>query len=123
MKILVMGSGGVGGLYGGRLARAGCDVTFVARGAHLAALRERGLTIENAAQGDIRIPRVKTTEDPGTAGTADPAGTTASNTAPRPAASTASWSQWNCAERRIETPPARSRAGVVIRPRGECNPS
>jgi 2-dehydropantoate 2-reductase len=71
MKILVMGSGGVGGLYGGRLARAGCDVTFVARGAHLAALRERGLTIENAAQGDIHIPRVKTTEDPGTAGTAD----------------------------------------------------
>ena len=66
-----MGSGGVGGLYGGRLARAGCDVTFVARGAHLAAMRERGLTIENAAQGDIHIPAVKTTEDPATAGTVD----------------------------------------------------
>ena len=71
MKILVMGSGGVGGFYGGRLARAGCDVTFVARGAHLAALRERGLTIENEAQGDIHLPAVKVTGDPATAGRAD----------------------------------------------------
>ena len=66
-----MGSGGVGGFYGGRLARAGCDVTFVARGAHLAALRERGLTIENEAQGDIHLPAVKVTGDPATAGRAD----------------------------------------------------
>ena len=43
MKIAVMGSGGVGGFYGGRLANVGCDVTFVARGAHLAALRELGV--------------------------------------------------------------------------------
>ncbi|HZM44501.1 MAG TPA: 2-dehydropantoate 2-reductase [Burkholderiales bacterium] len=71
MKILIMGSGGVGGFYGGRLARAGCDVTFVARGAHLAALRERGLTIENEAQGDIHLPAVKVTGDPATAGRAD----------------------------------------------------
>ena len=71
MKILVMGSGGVGGLYGGRLARAGCDVVFVARGAHLAALRAHGLTIENETQGDIHLPRVNVTEDPGAAGTVD----------------------------------------------------
>jgi len=71
MKILVMGSGGVGGFYGGRLAHAGCDVTFVARGAHLEAMRERGLIIENEAQGDIRLPQVKVTDDPATAGLVD----------------------------------------------------
>jgi len=63
-----MGSGGVGGFYGGRLAHTGCDVTFVARGAHLAAMRERGLVIENEAQGDIRLPAVKVTDDPATIG-------------------------------------------------------
>jgi 2-dehydropantoate 2-reductase len=66
-----MGSGGVGGFYGGRLAHAGCDVTFVARGAHLAAMRERGLTIENEAQGDIHVPRVNVTETPAAAGVVD----------------------------------------------------
>jgi 2-dehydropantoate 2-reductase len=71
MRILVMGSGGVGGFYGGRLARAGCDVTFVARGAHLAALRSRGLTIESAARGDIHLPVVKVTDDPAGTGPVD----------------------------------------------------
>jgi 2-dehydropantoate 2-reductase len=71
MRIAVMGSGGVGGFYGGRLARAGCDVTFIARGAHLAALRERGLTIENEAQGDIHIPKVQATDDPAGIGPVD----------------------------------------------------
>lgn len=71
MKILVMGSGGVGGFYGGRLAHAGCDVTFVARGAHLEAMRGHGLLIENKAQGDIRLPQVKVTDDPATAGPVD----------------------------------------------------
>jgi 2-dehydropantoate 2-reductase len=71
MKILVMGSGGVGGFYGGRLAHAGYDVTFVARGAHLEAMREGGLIIENEAQGDIRLPQVKVTDDPATAGLVD----------------------------------------------------
>src|SRR5947209_34097 len=71
MRIAVMGSGGVGGFYGGRLAHAGYDVTFVARGAHLAAMRERGLTIENAAQGDIHVPNVKVTDDPATIGEVD----------------------------------------------------
>ena len=71
MKIAVMGSGGVGGFYGGRLAHAGYDVTFVARGAHLEALRARGLTIENEAQGNTHIPDVKATDDPATIGPVD----------------------------------------------------
>lgn len=71
MKIAVMGSGGVGGFYGGRLAHIGCDVTFVARGAHLEALRSNGLTIENASQGDIHVPRVKATDDPAWIGPVD----------------------------------------------------
>jgi 2-dehydropantoate 2-reductase len=71
MKIAVMGSGGVGGFYGGRLANAGYDVSFIARGAHLAAMRERGLTIENEAQGDIRVPQVKVTDDPAAVGVVD----------------------------------------------------
>lgn len=63
MKIGVIGAGGVGGFYGGRLANAGADVTFIARGAHLEAIRKQGLLIENEPQGDIRITNVKATED------------------------------------------------------------
>jgi 2-dehydropantoate 2-reductase len=66
-----MGSGGVGGFYGGRLANAGYDVTFIARGAHLAAMRERGLTIENEAQGDIHVRQVNVTDDPASVGAVD----------------------------------------------------
>jgi len=71
MKIAVMGSGGVGGFYGGRLAHAGAEVTFVARGKHLAAMREHGLLIENETQGNIHIPQVRVTEDPATIGPVD----------------------------------------------------
>ena len=71
MKIAVMGSGGVGGFFGGRLAHAGSDVTFVARGAHLEAMRRDGLLIENPTQGDIRVPVVKVTDDPATIGPVD----------------------------------------------------
>jgi 2-dehydropantoate 2-reductase len=71
MKIAMMGSGGVGGFFGGRLAKAGYDVSFVARGAHLAALRERGLTIENETQGDIHVPKVHATDDPASLGPVD----------------------------------------------------
>ena len=71
MKIAVLGAGGAGGFFGGRLAHTGYDVTFIARGRHLAAMRERGLTIESAAQGDITVPRVKATDDPASAGTFD----------------------------------------------------
>ncbi|HXZ54272.1 MAG TPA: 2-dehydropantoate 2-reductase [Burkholderiales bacterium] len=71
MKIAMMGSGGVGGFFGGRLAHAGCDVSFIARGAHLAAMRERGLVIESAARGDIRVPKVRATDDPAAVGPVD----------------------------------------------------
>ena len=71
MKIVMMGSGGVGGFLGGRLARAGHDVTFIARGAHLQALREHGLVIESEAHGDIQVPKVNASEDPASAGVAD----------------------------------------------------
>jgi len=71
MKIAMMGSGGVGGFFGGRLANAGYDVSFIARGAHLKALREQGLTIENAAQGNIQVPKVHATEDPASLGPVD----------------------------------------------------
>src|SRR6266568_5059821 len=71
MKIAMMGSGGVGGFFGGRLANAGYDVSFVARGAHLAAMRERGLTIESEPQGDIHLPKVRVTDDPAALGRAD----------------------------------------------------
>jgi len=69
MRIAVMGAGGVGGYFGGRLAQAGNEVTFIARGAHLAALRANGLTLRNAA-GETRIP-VKAVEDPAEAGSAE----------------------------------------------------
>lgn len=53
MKIAILGSGAVGGYYGARLALAGHDVTFIARGAHLAAIRARGLEVRSTALGDF----------------------------------------------------------------------
>jgi 2-dehydropantoate 2-reductase len=55
MRIVVMGSGGLGGYFGGLLAQSGADVTFVARGAHLHALQERGLTVRSV-NGDFTVP-------------------------------------------------------------------
>ena len=63
MRIAVMGAGGVGGYFGGYLAAAGHDVTFVARGAHLEAMRARGLRL-TGARGDIEVPRVQAVERP-----------------------------------------------------------
>jgi 2-dehydropantoate 2-reductase len=63
MRVLVMGAGGVGGYYGGLLARAGHEVTFVARGAHLAALQERGLEVRTQGQ-TIRIQPVSAVAQP-----------------------------------------------------------
>ncbi len=54
MKILVMGAGAVGGYFGGRLAQAGHEVYFTARGAHLDALRENGLSVQSC-QGDFHV--------------------------------------------------------------------
>src|SRR4051812_9471316 len=70
MRIAVVGSGGVGGYFGGRLAAAGEDVHFLARGAHLAALRERGLRIQSP-NGNIQLPRVQATDAPAEIGPAD----------------------------------------------------
>lgn len=55
MRIVVVGSGGVGGYFGAKFARAGEDVTFVARGAHLQAMREQGLLIRSGIEGEWRV--------------------------------------------------------------------
>jgi 2-dehydropantoate 2-reductase len=70
MKITVFGTGGVGGYFGARLAQAGCDVGFVARGEHLRALRERGLRVESAL-GDVALFPVRASQDPRELGTPD----------------------------------------------------
>jgi 2-dehydropantoate 2-reductase len=70
MRIAIVGSGGVGGYFGGRLAAAGEDVHFIARGAHLAALRERGLRIESPG-GNVHVPRINVTDDATTIGPVD----------------------------------------------------
>jgi 2-dehydropantoate 2-reductase len=70
MRIAFMGSGGVGGLIGARLAQAGCEVSFVARGAHLKAMQEHGLTLESKV-GGVRLPKVRATDDPGSLGPVD----------------------------------------------------
>jgi 2-dehydropantoate 2-reductase len=55
MRFAVLGSGAVGGYYGAKLARAGHDVTFIARGAHLAAIRDRGLQVRSPMLGDFTV--------------------------------------------------------------------
>ncbi|AHG92332.1 2-dehydropantoate 2-reductase (plasmid) [Gemmatirosa kalamazoonensis] len=70
MRFAVVGVGGIGGYFGGRLALAGEDVAFVARGAHLAALRERGLAVESV-RGDFALPSVMATDDPVAVGPVD----------------------------------------------------
>ena len=57
MKIAIIGSGGVGGYFGARLAASGQDVTFVARGAHLEAMQKKGLKVLSAL-GDLHVPEV-----------------------------------------------------------------
>src|SRR5262249_60296690 len=61
MRIVVMGSGGTGGFFGAKLARAGEDVTFVARGAHLEAIRRHGLRVKSAPEGEwvVQAPAVE----------------------------------------------------------------
>ena len=63
MHIAVVGAGGTGGYFGGLLARAGQDVTFIARGAHLEALRARGLTVESKLAGTFTVS-VQATDTP-----------------------------------------------------------
>jgi 2-dehydropantoate 2-reductase len=69
VAIAVVGAGGVGGYFGGRLARAGEDVRFIARGEHLNALRERGLRVRSV-RGDFEV-RVHATDDPSEVGPSD----------------------------------------------------
>jgi 2-dehydropantoate 2-reductase len=70
MRVTVMGSGGTGGYFGGLLARAGEDLTFVARGAHLEAIRANGLTVQSRLVGDFTVP-ARATDDPAQVGAAD----------------------------------------------------
>ena len=67
MKIAIMGSGGVGGYYGGLLAAAGQEVTFIARGEHLQAIRDKGLQIKSV-HGDFTVSPAKATDRPGEVG-------------------------------------------------------
>jgi 2-dehydropantoate 2-reductase len=62
MRVAVIGAGGTGGYFGGLLARAGHDVTFVARGAHLDAIRSRGLTVNSRLAGNFTV-RAAATDD------------------------------------------------------------
>jgi 2-dehydropantoate 2-reductase len=61
MKISIIGAGGVGGYFGGKLANAGYDVTFLARGEHLKAMQSNGLLVKSI-HGDFKINPVKTTD-------------------------------------------------------------
>src|SRR5947208_3520729 len=70
MRIAIMGSGAVGGYFGARLAAGGSEVTFIARGAHLAAMRENGLIVESPL-GEIKLPRVEASDDPRAIGAVD----------------------------------------------------
>src|SRR6202453_4754960 len=70
MRIAVIGAGGVGGAFGAALAKADADVTFVARGAHLAAMRAHGLRIEGG-RGETLIQPVQATDDPAAIGPVD----------------------------------------------------
>ena len=70
MKIAIFGSGGVGGYFGGKLAAAGEDVTFLARGAHLAAMQSEGLHI-TSPNGDVHLSKVQATDRPQAVGPVD----------------------------------------------------
>jgi len=70
VRIAVVGAGAVGGYFGGRLAEAGEDVVFLARGAQLDAIRTRGLRV-SSSQGDFTIDPVRVMEDPRNAGLVD----------------------------------------------------
>ncbi len=67
MDIAVMGAGGVGGYFGGLLARAGHNVTFIARGPHLEAIRSDGLRVESGNDGVFTVPG-NATDDPTSVG-------------------------------------------------------
>jgi 2-dehydropantoate 2-reductase len=72
VRIAIMGSGGVGGFFGAKLVKGGADVHFIARGSHLAAMREHGLAIESTDPAQcMHLPKVSVTDDPKTIGPVD----------------------------------------------------
>jgi len=70
MRVAVFGTGGVGGYFGGRLAQAGEEVIFIARGEHLQAMERNGLHVESI-QGDFTIQPAQATSDPAQVGPVD----------------------------------------------------
>jgi 2-dehydropantoate 2-reductase len=70
MRIAIVGSGGVGGYFGAWLAASGEDVAFIARGAHLQAMRTHGLRVDSP-KGDLHLPRVNATDNPADIGPVD----------------------------------------------------
>ena len=70
MSIAAMAAGAVGGYFGARMPAAGHDVHFIARGAHLDAIRKDGLKIESTL-GDLHLPKVNATSDPKEVGPVD----------------------------------------------------
>jgi len=70
MRYAVFGVGGVGGYFGGRLAESGQDVTFIARGEHLAAMKKQGLAVTSVA-GDFTVSPVTATDSPSQVGPVD----------------------------------------------------
>ena len=70
MRIAVVGAGGVGGGFGVALAKAGADVTFIARGAHLAAMKSAGLKVQGG-RGESHLVPTKATDDPAAIGNVD----------------------------------------------------
>ena len=70
MRIAVVGAGGVGGGFGAALAKAGADVTFLARGSHLAAMRAKGLSVLGP-RGDLHLRQVQATDSPAGIGSVD----------------------------------------------------
>ncbi|OFX87184.1 MAG: 2-dehydropantoate 2-reductase [Bacteroidetes bacterium GWF2_33_16] len=70
MKIAIIGTGGVGGYFGGKLAKAGYDVTFLARGKHLRAIQQNGLIVKSVL-GDFKVDSMKATDRIETIGFSD----------------------------------------------------
>src|SRR5213593_4240300 len=70
MRIAIVGAGGIGGGYGAALAKAGADVTFIARGAHLAAMKSAGLKVLSP-RGDIHLVPTQATDNPASIGPVD----------------------------------------------------
>jgi 2-dehydropantoate 2-reductase len=70
MRVAVMAAGALGGYFGARLAAAGHDVSFIARGANLEAIEKNGLKVESV-HGDLHLPKPKVTDDPGKVGPVD----------------------------------------------------